>query len=98
MASVSDQLLATLDDLVTEKLKRFKLNLRNHYGVSADLEKADAHNTVDLTIKRFGPEEALKITIDILMKMKQKHLAEELENKHKQGSSETEIVDGVLRK
>ncbi len=86
MASVSDQLLAALDDLVTENLKRFKLNLRNDYGVSADLEKADAPDTVDLMIKRFGPEEAVKITVDILRKMNQNHLAEELEDKHKQGN------------
>ncbi len=87
MASVSDQLLAVLDDLVTEKLKRFKRNLRNHYNVSAAaLEKADAPDTVDLIMERFRPEEAVKITVDILRKMNLNPLAEELENKHKQGN------------
>ncbi len=87
MASVLDQLLAALDDLVTDQLKRFKQNLRNHYSVSAAaLENADTPDTVDLMMKRFGPEEAVKITVDILRKMNLSPLAEELENKHKQGN------------
>uniref|UniRef100_A0A8C2Q0R2 Pyrin domain-containing protein n=1 Tax=Cyprinus carpio TaxID=7962 RepID=A0A8C2Q0R2_CYPCA len=78
------QLLADLD---TDKLKRFKWLLKNYYSVSAtDLEKADAPDTVDLMIKRFGPEEVVKITMDILRKMNQNHVAEELEKKHKQGN------------
>uniref|UniRef100_A0A8C2J4S3 Pyrin domain-containing protein n=1 Tax=Cyprinus carpio TaxID=7962 RepID=A0A8C2J4S3_CYPCA len=64
MASVSEQLLAALDELDADKLKRFKWHLKNHYGVSAaDLEKADALDTVDLMMKRFGQEEAVKITL-----------------------------------
>uniref|UniRef100_A0A8C1LZB5 Pyrin domain-containing protein n=1 Tax=Cyprinus carpio TaxID=7962 RepID=A0A8C1LZB5_CYPCA len=87
MASVSEQLLVALDELDADKLKRFKWHLKNHYGVSAaDLEKADALDTVDLMMKRFGPEEAVKITVDILRKMNQNHVAEELEKKHKQGN------------
>ncbi|KAI2646870.1 NLR family CARD domain-containing protein 3 [Labeo rohita] len=33
-------------------------------------------------LDRFGPENAVKITLDILKKMNQNHLAEQLENKH----------------
>lgn len=89
MASVSEHLLAALDDLDTDKLKRFKWRLKNHYCVSnAALEKADAPDTVDLMIKRFGPGEAVKIMLDILRKMDQNHLAEELEDKHKQAQTE----------
>ncbi len=88
MVSVLEQLLATLDDLDTDKLKRFQWRLKNYYGFSAaDLEKAGALDTVDLMIKRFGPEEAVKITVDILKKMNHNHLAEELENKHKKGNT-----------
>uniref|UniRef100_A0A8C1XEW0 Pyrin domain-containing protein n=1 Tax=Cyprinus carpio TaxID=7962 RepID=A0A8C1XEW0_CYPCA len=87
MAFVSKQLLAVLDNLVTDELKRFKWHLKDHKGFSAaDLEKADAPDTVDLMKKRFGPEEALKITVEILKEIKQNHLAEELEKKHKQGN------------
>ncbi|XP_048022634.1 tripartite motif-containing protein 16-like [Megalobrama amblycephala] len=84
-ASVSEQLLDALDDLETDKLKRFKWHLEKHYCVKkADLEKSDAPDTVDLIMSRFGPEEAVKIMVDILRKMNQKHLAEQLEKKHKQ--------------
>ncbi len=87
MASVSEQLLAALDDLVTDELKRFKWHLKNYYSVSAAaLEKADAPDTVDLMMKRFGPQEAVKITVEILRKMNLNHLAEDLEKKHKQGN------------
>ncbi|KAF4114084.1 tripartite motif-containing protein 16-like [Onychostoma macrolepis] len=91
MAFVSEQLLAALDDLVTDELKRFKWSLKNYYSVSAAaLEKADAPDTVDLMKKRFGPEEAVKITVDILRKMNLNHLAEELEKKHKQDTAQAE--------
>uniref|UniRef100_A0A8C1H0F4 Pyrin domain-containing protein n=1 Tax=Cyprinus carpio carpio TaxID=630221 RepID=A0A8C1H0F4_CYPCA len=85
MAYVSEQHLAALDDLDTDKLKRFKWRLKNHYCLSsAALEKADAPDTVDLMMKRFGPEEAVKISVEILRKMNQNHVAEQLEDKHKQ--------------
>ncbi|XP_042578442.1 stonustoxin subunit alpha-like [Cyprinus carpio] len=91
MTFVSKQLLAVLDDLVTDELKRFKWHLKDHKGFSAsDLEKADAPDTVDLMKKRFGPEEALKITVEILKEIKQNHLAEELEKKHKQDTAQAE--------
>ncbi|KAL1276752.1 hypothetical protein QQF64_036375 [Cirrhinus molitorella] len=94
MASVLKHLLAALDDLVTDELKRFKWHLKNHKGIStAALEKADAPDTVDLMRKHFGPEEAVKITVDILREMNHYHLAEELENKHKQDQAESNIED-----
>ncbi|KTG34757.1 hypothetical protein cypCar_00021465 [Cyprinus carpio] len=91
MAYVSEQHLAALDDLDTDKLKRFKWRLKNHYCLSsAALEKADAPDTVDLMMKRFGPEEAVKISVEILRKMNQNHVAEQLEDKHKQTAPQVE--------
>ncbi|KAI2665692.1 Neoverrucotoxin subunit beta [Labeo rohita] len=99
MASVSRQLLDALDDLVTDELKRFKWHLKNHKGISAAaLEKADAPDTVDLMIKRFGPEEAVKITVDILKEMNHNHLAKELENKHKQDSHQLTLDLNTVNK
>ncbi|XP_051747979.1 tripartite motif-containing protein 16-like [Ctenopharyngodon idella] len=92
MASVSDHLLDALDDLDTDELKRFKWRLKNLKGFSRTaLQKADAPDTVDLMMKSFGPEEAVKIMVDILRKMNQNHVAEQLENKHKQAQSEGSI-------
>ncbi|KAL1281569.1 hypothetical protein QQF64_000372 [Cirrhinus molitorella] len=42
---------------------------------------------VDKMVAYFGPEETGKITVDILRKMKQNHLANYLENKLKEGSN-----------
>ncbi|XP_067298471.1 NACHT, LRR and PYD domains-containing protein 12-like [Pseudorasbora parva] len=84
MASVQEQLLDTLGALDREKLKRFIWHLKHHgYASNADLENTDVLNLVDNMVVRCGPNEAMKITMDILTKMNQKHLAEQLENKHK---------------
>ncbi|XP_050957734.1 NACHT, LRR and PYD domains-containing protein 12, partial [Labeo rohita] len=94
MASVKRKLNDTLDDLEEENLKRFKSYLREDGPIPVSvLEKADATDTVDQMLDRFGPERAVKITLDILKKMNQNHLAEQLENKHtkdQQKSSKTE--------
>ncbi|KAI2646860.1 NACHT, LRR and PYD domains-containing protein 12 [Labeo rohita] len=83
MASVKRKLNDTLDDLEEENLKRFKSYLREDGPIPVSvLEKADATDTVDQMLDRFGPERAVKITLDILKKMNQNHLAEQLENKH----------------
>ncbi|XP_048010475.1 NACHT, LRR and PYD domains-containing protein 3-like [Megalobrama amblycephala] len=80
----SEHLLDTLDALDSEKLKRFKWHLKQDAHVSAaDLESADAIDTVDLMMACCGPERAVKITLSILRKMRQNHLAEELENETK---------------
>ncbi|KAK2909528.1 hypothetical protein Q8A67_005365 [Cirrhinus molitorella] len=38
-------------------------------------------------VEGFGPEEAVKSMVEILRKMTQNHLAEQLENKYKEGDS-----------
>ncbi|XP_050957732.1 protein NLRC3, partial [Labeo rohita] len=83
MASVKQLLYDTMDDLEKKELKRFKSYLREDGNIKVSvLEKADATDTVDQMLDRFGPENAVKITLDILKKMNQNHLAEQLENKH----------------
>ncbi|XP_042602620.1 LOW QUALITY PROTEIN: NACHT, LRR and PYD domains-containing protein 3-like [Cyprinus carpio] len=80
----SEQLLETLDALDREKLKRFNWHLKQDAHASAvDLENADTVVTVDLMMACCGPERAMKITLNILRKMKLNHLAEDLENKLK---------------
>ncbi|XP_048035473.1 stonustoxin subunit alpha-like [Megalobrama amblycephala] len=82
-----ENLLDALDELEKDKLKRFKWHLEKHYCIKkTDLEKADTLDTVDLIMRCFGPERAVKITVDILRKMNQNHLADKLEKKHKQGT------------
>ncbi|ROL54808.1 Stonustoxin subunit beta [Anabarilius grahami] len=92
MSSVLELLLKTLDDLSTQKLQRFKWYLKNYESIStADIEKAKATDIVDIMVARFTPEGAVKITLDILRKMNENHLAEQLENKHKDVQNSVQI-------
>ncbi|XP_039530238.1 NACHT, LRR and PYD domains-containing protein 12-like isoform X3 [Pimephales promelas] len=90
MASVKEQLLNSLKDLTEDHLKEFQWTLENdHECISkSEMENADRLKTVDKMVECFGPEEAVKITVEILRKITQNDLAEQLENKCKQGSAE----------
>ncbi|XP_056091076.1 NACHT, LRR and PYD domains-containing protein 12-like [Rhinichthys klamathensis goyatoka] len=92
MASVKveDLLEKSLKDLVEAERKKFKWHLeKDHECISkSEMEKADILDTVDKMVACFGPEEAVKITVETLRKMNQNNLAEQLENKHKQGQAE----------
>ncbi|XP_026100737.1 NACHT, LRR and PYD domains-containing protein 12-like [Carassius auratus] len=85
MASIKRMLYDTLDDLEKDNFKRFKSFLREDGPIPASvLEKAEATDTVNQMLDRFGPERAVKITLHILKKINQNNLAEQLENKHKE--------------
>ncbi|XP_067249243.1 NACHT, LRR and PYD domains-containing protein 3-like [Chanodichthys erythropterus] len=84
MASVKDLLKNSLKDLGEAELKEFQWELKNECISKSEMENADRLDTVDKMVARFGPEEAVKITVKILRKMNQNNLAEQLENKHKQ--------------
>ncbi|RXN04049.1 LRR and PYD domains-containing 3-like protein [Labeo rohita] len=59
------------------------------------MEKADIFDTVDKMAMCFGPEEAMKVMMDILRKMKQNDLAKQLEKKHKQAQAEGNMKTSV---
>ncbi|KAL0195181.1 hypothetical protein M9458_008753, partial [Cirrhinus mrigala] len=87
MAFVEELLVDSLKALIEAELKEFHWRLTNahHDHISkSEMEKADIFDTVDKMVVCFGPEEAVKITVDILKKMNQNNLAEQLENKHNQ--------------
>ncbi|KAL1250767.1 hypothetical protein QQF64_018563, partial [Cirrhinus molitorella] len=52
------------------------------------MEKADIFDTVDKMVVCFGPEVAVNVMVEILRKMNQNNLAEQLENEHKQAQAE----------
>uniref|UniRef100_A0A674C9E4 Pyrin domain-containing protein n=1 Tax=Salmo trutta TaxID=8032 RepID=A0A674C9E4_SALTR len=78
------RLLATLEELVTDELKMFQwfLNQNVLEGFSSipssRLENADRQDTVDKMVETYGPEGAVKISLEILRKMDQNNLAENL--------------------
>ncbi len=87
MASLEELLLNSLMELEDDDLELFQWHLKKHECISkSEMKDANKLKTVDKMVACFGPEEAVKITVDILRKMKQNLLAELLENKHKQGN------------
>ncbi|KAF4114268.1 NACHT, LRR and PYD domains-containing protein 3-like [Onychostoma macrolepis] len=99
MASVKKLLVDSLKELVEADLKEFQWHLVNLYLEHlsrSELEKADRFDTVDKMVVCFGPEEAVKVMVDILRKMIQNDLAEQLENKHKQAQAEGNMKTSVL--
>nr|XP_021327227.1 protein NLRC3-like [Danio rerio] len=89
MANVKQLLKNSLDELREAELKEFQWCIINDYRdiSKAEMENADRLKTVDKLASCFGPERAVKITVDILRKIKQNQLAEELENTQKQGAA-----------
>lgn len=93
MAPVSVLLKDSLNELIKDQLKEFRWELKNHYGISASvLENADVLDTVDKMVERHGPDGAVKVTLNILRKMNQNHLAELIENKLKEGKPKRIIL------
>uniref|UniRef100_A0A673LBI5 Pyrin domain-containing protein n=1 Tax=Sinocyclocheilus rhinocerous TaxID=307959 RepID=A0A673LBI5_9TELE len=98
MASVKKLIVDSLKKLVEAELKEFHWSLVNlhHENLSrSELEKADRFDTVDMMVACFGAEEAVKVMVDILRKMNQNNLAEQLENEHKQAQAEGNMNTSV---
>ncbi|XP_059361638.1 NACHT, LRR and PYD domains-containing protein 12-like [Carassius carassius] len=98
MASVKELLVDSLKELVEAELKEFHWRLMNAYHKcisKSEMEKADIFDTVEKMVACFGPEGAVKIMVDILRKMKQSDLADQLENEHKQAQTEGNIKTSV---
>ncbi|XP_050957394.1 NACHT, LRR and PYD domains-containing protein 1 homolog [Labeo rohita] len=80
MASVEELLLKALDNLESQKLKRFKWHLKKLESISAaDVEKPETSDIVDVMVARFGEEAAVENTLVILRKMNENNLASQLE-------------------
>ncbi|XP_067283791.1 NLR family CARD domain-containing protein 3-like [Pseudorasbora parva] len=93
MAFVKELLKNSLKNLRKDDLKEFQWSLENEHEFifKCEMENADRLDTVDKLVACFGSEEAVKITVETLRKINQNNLAEQLENKHKQGQTEGNI-------
>ncbi|XP_056100737.1 NACHT, LRR and PYD domains-containing protein 3-like [Rhinichthys klamathensis goyatoka] len=99
MASVFELLLHTLDDLKKDDLKRFRSLLKDDGPIGAGkLEDADVTDIVRIMMERFGPEEAVRITLNILRKMNQNRLAEELQDNYTEVQTSLEAAEKHTRK
>jgi len=91
--SVEELLLNTLKNLETEELKEFQWFLKSLKQLPAsDLENAGRVKTVDKMVAHFGQEEAVKITAEILRKINQNNLADQVENGHKKGKKVISLI------
>ncbi|KAL1277113.1 hypothetical protein QQF64_023786 [Cirrhinus molitorella] len=97
MVSVKELLVNSLMELLNADLELFQWHLENdHECISkSEVENATRIKTVDKMVDCFGPEKAVKITLDILRKMNQNNLAKELENKHYQAQAEGNMKTSV---
>ncbi|CAB1344221.1 unnamed protein product, partial [Coregonus sp. 'balchen'] len=89
MLDVPALLLTTLEELTEEQLKTFQSYLTIGWMLGfpllpeCQLENADRQDTVDQMVKRYGPERAVKITLNTMRKMDLGDLAEKLERDHR---------------
>ncbi|XDV53569.1 hypothetical protein PO909_022040 [Leuciscus waleckii] len=80
---MATKLLFTLENLKKDELKKFKWHLKEDGAIGAGkLEDAGVTDIVDIMKERFGLEEAVNKTLNILRKMNQNQLAKELENNY----------------
>ncbi|XP_051747522.1 protein NLRC3-like [Ctenopharyngodon idella] len=82
MASLKEHLKDSLKNLVKDDLREFQWSLKNDHAYisNSEMANADILDTVDKMVACFGPEEAVKITVEILRKINQNNLAKQLEN------------------
>ncbi|XP_055763815.1 uncharacterized protein LOC129840029 isoform X4 [Salvelinus fontinalis] len=83
--NVSYLLLGALAELVSEQLESFQWHLIHGEGFTSipggQLENANRLVTVDRMVQQYHEDGAVKITLEILRKMRQNKMADELEKK-----------------
>uniref|UniRef100_A0A3B4UVI8 Pyrin domain-containing protein n=1 Tax=Seriola dumerili TaxID=41447 RepID=A0A3B4UVI8_SERDU len=93
MARVPQLLLETLEELVAEQLRTFQFFLFS--GVlegfphipKSRVDGVDRPGTVDVLVQTYGYDDAVTVTVDILVRMKLKLCAETLKKKYDEGKS-----------
>ncbi|XP_067230181.1 NACHT, LRR and PYD domains-containing protein 12-like [Chanodichthys erythropterus] len=88
-----------LEDLERDNLKKFKSRLKQEGPIKAGkLENADATDIAEIMMECFRAEEAVEITLNILRKINQNQLAEELQNKYIEVQKSLEPAAKRIRK
>ena len=93
--SVKERLLAVLDDLCSDELKRFKWHLTTENQLDGfphipkgQLETSDGLDIVDQMVQKYRGNVAVQITLIILKKISRNDLAEKLNRDCPIGNSE----------
>ncbi|XP_048012847.1 tripartite motif-containing protein 16-like protein [Megalobrama amblycephala] len=90
METVEKILEDSLRDMVNADMEEFIRRLaKDHKCISrSDTENASRLKTVDIMVERFGPEKAVKITVEILRKMHRTNPANQLEKEYNKAQAE----------
>ncbi|XP_056315299.1 NACHT, LRR and PYD domains-containing protein 12-like [Danio aesculapii] len=97
--SVLELLYYILDDLEQDNLRRFRGLLKQDGRIRAGkLENAGSTEVGNLMLDVFGEKQAVKITLNILRKMKQNELAEELQSKYEEVQKLLEATGRITKK
>ncbi|XP_029596123.1 uncharacterized protein LOC115178876 isoform X2 [Salmo trutta] len=100
MLDVPALLLTSLEELTEEQLKTFQSNLTSVQLSGfppipeSQLENTDRQDTVDQMVKRYGPETAVKITLNTMRRMDLGDLAEKLERDHMSPPGPSKNIEG----
>ncbi|XP_056224192.1 NACHT, LRR and PYD domains-containing protein 12-like isoform X1 [Seriola aureovittata] len=90
MARVPQLLLETLEELVAEQLRTFQFFLFSDvlegfpHIPKSRVDSVDRPGTVDVLVQTYGYDDAVTVTVDILVRMKLKLCAEKLKKKYDQ--------------
>ncbi|XP_072513266.1 caspase b [Salminus brasiliensis] len=101
MTTISEVLLFILEDMRGEEFKKFKWYLKEGVVNSfssipvCKLEKANREDTVDLMKDQYK-QDAGKVAEEILRKMQQNSLAEQLQKKLLQVQNQSVVVDSTV--
>ncbi|XP_036407305.1 NACHT, LRR and PYD domains-containing protein 12-like [Megalops cyprinoides] len=96
MADITSELFSTLEDLLKDELKRFRIHLSDKNLLEgfpsipkSQLEKKTLTDIVEKMLETYGKQGALEITLHILKKMNHNDLAGRLEKTRRQCKRET---------
>uniref|UniRef100_A0A3B4YNX0 Pyrin domain-containing protein n=1 Tax=Seriola lalandi dorsalis TaxID=1841481 RepID=A0A3B4YNX0_SERLL len=98
MARVPQLLLETLEELVAEQLRTFQFFLFSDvlegfpHIPKSRVDSVDRPGTVDVLVQTYGYDDAVTVTVDILVRMKLKLCAEKLKKKYDEGFTEEHEV------
>ncbi|XP_067283960.1 membrane-spanning 4-domains subfamily A member 8-like isoform X2 [Pseudorasbora parva] len=95
MPTVKELLKNSLENLGKDDLKKFHWQLKNGEQSipQSELENAGILDTVDRMVEYFKQEGAVKVTVDILEKIKQNDQAEILETKYNEVKAKRSVPD-----
>lgn len=78
--------MKSLKELITHELNEFRWRLKINFNFSAsELENANVFNIIDKIVQRYGPDDAVTFTLNILGDMNKNEQAKLLKEEYEKG-------------